>query len=130
MDKDALPESSYIFLRGISLSSELLPIGINAAKMSVVKKACGFHKTKMAKIASKLENQGYIVKISADFDRRAKYVALTPLGNEKLEKEVKIVHNIGDLIINKLGENETLHLVSLLDKISGVMASSAKADDK
>lgn len=129
-DRDALPESSYVFLRSVSLSEEKLPIGINAAKMSVVKKICGFHKTKMAKIAAKLENQGYIVKINADFDKRAKYVELTTQGRERLEKEGKIVTDLADSLMNKLGDTETLHLIGLLDKFSEVLASSVKADNK
>ena len=71
-NKTALPESGYIFMNGVAEYSELLPIGIRAVKMSTLKKAFGFHKTKLAKLSAKLEKTGYIVKICDDFGRRSR----------------------------------------------------------
>lgn len=126
LDKDSLPESCYLFLKAISDASTLLPAGIHAAKMSEVKKICGFHKTKTAQIAKKLEDQGFIVKLNADFDRRAKYVAFTQKGQAALENEVNVVHGIAEEVLGKLGDKETLHFISLLDTLSEALAVKAR----
>lgn len=126
LDNDTLPESSIVFMKAISNASELQPNGINAAKMSDIKRICGFHKTKMAKISAKLVERGYIIKMDAEFDRRAKYAALTQAGQALLEKEVKSVYGVADSLISKLGDKETIHLISLLDTLSEVLTSTEK----
>lgn len=125
-DKQTLPESSYIIMNGIRQYSELLPIGIRAVKMSTLKEVFGFHKTKLAKISSKLVKQGLIVKISDDFDKRAKYLGLTSKGQQILETEGKNIYTVADTIITKLGDGETIHLMNLLDELSSAIVKSHK----
>ena len=68
-----------------------------------------------------LEDKGYIIRLSDKKDRRITYIDLTQKGIDLLEKHHKEMVDYTNLVISKLGKEDTETLVDLLNKLSDIM---------
>jgi len=75
-------------------------------------------KTTVSRTLDVLEKKGYIKRKYTKEDKRIKFISLTPLGKEMLDKTVDIITNFRESTTNNFTKEELNTFFSLLEKIS------------
>lgn len=68
-----------------------------------------------------LEERGYVNRIGDSVDKRVIRIRLTSQGNSKLEESRNGMRKLISEVLKKMGEEDTKHLFSLLDKLYDIM---------
>ena len=90
-------------------------------KTSDISNCMFMKKPTTSKMLNNLEDKGYIIRLSDKKDRRITYIDLTQKGIDLLEKHHKEMVDYTNLVISKLGKEDTETLVDLLNKLSDIM---------
>ena len=90
-------------------------------KTSDISNCLFMKKPTTSKMLYNLEDKGYINRLSDKKDRRRTYIDLTKKGTDLLEKHHKEMVDYTNLVISKLGEEDTKTLVNLLNKLCDIM---------
>lgn len=75
-------------------------------------------KTNIARMASNLENKGFIKRINCEDDRRSVRLYLTEAGKDLGEKVIPIAEEFNDIICKGISGDDLLQLESILAKIN------------
>lgn len=86
---------------------------------SMLAKALGIERSTMVAVITGLEKRGLIKRLPLATDRRANILGLTPKGELLLDKIKAKVRAHENRVTSRLTADETLTLVSLLQKIGG-----------
>ena len=74
-----------------------------------------------SKMLSSLEDKGLIERKMGKNDRRVVYAALTPPGNELMQQYKKRFLEMSDLIVDRLGEEETKSLIIIINHLCEIL---------
>ncbi|WP_077622989.1 MarR family winged helix-turn-helix transcriptional regulator [Sediminibacillus massiliensis] len=75
-------------------------------------------KTNIARMASNLENKGFIKRVNCKDDRRSLKLYLTNSGKELKEKVIPVTERFNDLVCKNFTEDEVAELERLLEKVN------------
>ncbi|WP_442600157.1 MarR family winged helix-turn-helix transcriptional regulator [Neobacillus sp. D3-1R] len=75
-------------------------------------------KTNIARMASNLENKGFIKRVNCDEDRRAVRLYLTKAGKELGEKVIPIAEEFNDIICHGISKEELVVMEKVLSKMN------------
>lgn len=119
-EKD-LTISEYVMLNTIVVNNEKNNKGEYVISSSKLCEELNMSRPALTKATKKLVNLGLIEKTSKLTNLRSKLITLTGLGLKTLEEEKEHMMCVPDKIVDKLGEEETTHLLKLLDDISNIV---------
>ncbi|MDO5726062.1 MAG: winged helix DNA-binding protein [Tissierellia bacterium] len=88
--------------------------------LSKIQEYTHISKAAISQILSSLDKRGYIIRETDKTNRRRITVELTDSGEEILKQTKKRSDQILDEILRRLGEENVLELINLLDKLSNI----------
>jgi DNA-binding MarR family transcriptional regulator len=90
------------------------------ASVSEIQNRLDFSMPAISQILSALESKGLVMRETDKADRRKVMVNLTPKGTETLASAKAHIHDLMDECICRLGEENTLKLIELINRLSDV----------
>lgn len=99
-------------------------IGIKVSELSQMQHATRPATTKML---NTLEEKGYIERITDKKDRRVVYVRLSDGGNTMIKDALETMHALAEKLIDKMGKEDSLELVRLLNKLNVIFSEELKS---
>lgn len=88
-----------------------------------IAKTVGVSTARVAAVLNAAENKGYIRRENVEGDRRKTQVILTDAGFSKVQSEHRKSLERMVLFLEKLGEEDTDHLIRIMDKMKGIINS-------
>ncbi|WP_158702661.1 MarR family winged helix-turn-helix transcriptional regulator [Paenibacillus faecalis] len=131
---DILPQREFYVLEIINCringnhSGELgqdAPPGIKVSELSEI-----LHITKpsVSQMINGLEQKGFVKRVTSKSDRRVVYIALDENGEAELQKAKKAFLSFTDEIVNRLGHDETEHLIALCNRLYEIIGDIRKRE--
>lgn len=80
-------------------------------------------KSSLARLLSKMERKGYILRQQSKEDKRINEVFMTALGKTTFEKTRPLIKNIIDMMQNGISESERQFMIKILQKVQGNLTS-------
>ncbi len=81
----------------------------------------GTKKPATSRMLTVLEKKGYVEKTSDERDRRIYYLELTKKGNEILEREKSLFHDLINRISLRLGDEEIEQILQALTRLNDIL---------
>lgn len=94
--------------------------------ISELAKELEMSKPALTKETKRLEKLGFIKKTTLLHNLKTRYVMLTPVGAEKLITERDAIYMLPNLVIEKLGEEDSKQFITLLNQINEIIIKSNK----
>lgn len=104
----------------------------NSAGISVGELTDKIHATKPAasKMLGSIEDKGYIKRAISPTDRRVVYISLTELGQSIIDEAYSSMHELTDNIVKRMGEEDSVELLSLMYKLYDVICIEMEHHNK
>ena len=120
---EGITVSEYILLYTILDNNEKDSFGNYVISSSKLAKELSMSGPALTKATKKLVKLGLIMKEQSLLNLRSKTITLTGNGLKALEEEKEHTMYVPDKIVDKLGEEETNHLIKLLNDVTNVVDS-------
>ncbi len=121
--ENTLLKNSNISCSELSVMNALIDAENEDKKMNITELSHSLKITKSAisQLVTRLEKKGYIKRKINLFDKKVNYLIVTEEGKKECSSNQEILNKIAELVNLKMGNEDSVELSRLIEKLSGII---------